>query len=241
MSERIISADRSIILAGDQAPKQFEKTVEAIADIPGIGGVKTGMRALRTGLRSYVETVLENNHHLRVIHDYQKAGNDIPETGKDFAAEMRFAGVDAAIIFPFTGPNVEAAWIRELQEVNVTPVVGAEMTHPNIAGKMGYIKDEAFKRIFSLAIALGVRNFVVPGNKPEAVNDYRLFFERELGEGEYDLFAPGFITQGGDISETGRVAGKRWHAIVGKAIFNAADVRVAAIEHTQQILAGDTA
>lgn len=73
----------------------------------------------------------------------------------------------------------------------------------------------------------GVRDFVVPSNKPEFVNHYRTIIEDLCGS-NYRLYAPGFITQGGDITEMAKVAGDKWHAIVGSAIYKAPDIKAAA-------------
>jgi orotidine-5'-phosphate decarboxylase len=94
------------------------------------------------------------------------------------------------------------------------------------------------EQIYTIAAQNGVTNFVVPGNKTEFVLKYRKLSEELLGKGNFTLYAPGFISQGGDISETGKVAGENWHAIVGSAIYNAEGVewmRGAAIKVTSQI------
>lgn len=237
MSDRLIRDDKSLILAADMEPDNFQRFVEATGDIEGISAYKLGISLSLSylSLPRCVEIVYEQSNKLP-IYDHQKGGTDIPETGPIFARRMRQAGVEAAIIYPFTGPNVEEAWIKAMQNENVEPIVGAEMTHPNIAGDHGYIRDDAFKRMYAQAIELGVKNFGVPGNKPDMVRAYRSFFDTELGEGEFDLFALGFVSQGGSIIEADRVAGQRWHAVVGRGIFEERDVRQAAVEYTSQIL-----
>jgi orotidine-5'-phosphate decarboxylase len=229
---------RSVVIAADMDPERFLGVVTETSDLDGISAYKIGfgLALSKLGLPEAVE-IVKSRSDKGVIYDHQKGGTDIPDTGKIFAARMAEAEVDASILFPFTGPDVEEAWIRELQEAKIEPIVGAEMTHTNISGDRGYIKNDAFKRMFEQAIGLGVKNFVVPGNKPDRVATYREFFESML-DGDYAMFAPGFVAQGGEISEAGKVAGKNWHAIVGRGIFKAADVRTAAMEHTQQIVSG---
>ena len=49
------------------------------------------------------------------------------------------------------------------------------------------------------------------------------------------FYAPGFIAQGGNISDAAKVAGDRFHGIVGRGIYQAVDKKAAAIEHTSQL------
>ncbi len=214
---------RSIVLAADVEPEKFDPLVTQMQDVPGVSGVKIGFEVgLGLGLAEASWAVHASN--LDAIYDHQKAGNDIPATGKNFARAMERAAVDAAIIFPFTGPVTQEQWTKELQARGIKVISGAEMTHPQIEASKdglseGYVHSEAFKRMFALAVDLKVRDFVVPGNKPEKVVKYNEFFDAEIGEGKYKLWATGFITQGGDLSETGAVAGPNFNAIVGSGIY----------------------
>ena len=62
-----------------------------------------------------------------------------------------------------------------------------------------------------------VTDFVVPGNNLEMIKKIRDGLE---ASGVQPVFyAPGFVEQGGSISEAARVAGDRWHAIVGRGIY----------------------
>lgn len=235
----LVRADKSVIVAADVSIKQYPDLLSAVAGVPGIGGVKIGFRIGLTGLDQAVAMTRKIAGDLAVIYDHQKAGTDIPDTGKVFAEIMGESGVDAAILFPHSGPATQEAWTRALQETGVTVIVGGEMTHPQyLESDGGYIHDGAPKKIYSLAANIGVRDFVVPGNKPDSVQYYREILEDILGKESFTLYAPGFITQGGDVSKTGEVAGKRWHAIVGSAIYKAGDIeamRVAAENVTAQI------
>jgi orotidine-5'-phosphate decarboxylase len=87
--------------------------------------------------------------------------------------------------------------------------------------------------MYRIAAKAGINNFVVPGNKPEVITQIKQLIE---AEGVDPIFyAPGFIAQGGSISETAKAAGKRWHAIVGRGIYQAQDKKAAALEHTSQL------
>jgi len=241
---RIIERDRSVVVAADVPGRldELEFLARNMLDIPGIGGFKLGITLGLQGLGGVtriVKNILGNN--FPVIYDHQKAGNDIPDMGGPFAKTLKGAGVDAAILFPFTGPATQEAWIKACIDEDLEVIVGGVMTHKQfLVSEGGYIADEAVERIYSLAGQLGVRNFVVPGNKINWVERIRALLVEEVGEGNFVLWAPGFITQQGDISECGQAAGKKWHAIVGSAIYKqltAEGQRQAALDVTRQILA----
>lgn len=237
-----VESQRSIVVAADVESDQYEALVQQMAGVEGLSGIKLGFVAgLDLSLPRAVEIAREADETLELTYDHQKAATDIPETGAKFAKVMENAGVDNAILFPFTGPVTQEAWTRELQQRGIRVISGSEMTHDQIAASPdglsgGYVHPEAFKRMFAKAVELDVRDFVVPGNKPSAVEGYRQFFDREIGEGEFTLWAPGFVTQGGDVSETGLVAGPRFNAIVGSGIYKAEDPRAAATMLGQNVL-----
>jgi len=90
--------------------------------------------------------------------------------------------------------------------------------------------------IYRIAARIGINNFVVPGNKPPVIEQIRQVIEVEEGINNAVYNAPGFIgKQGGVIEAAGKVAGKRWNAIVGTGIYAAKDMKQAALEVTSQI------
>ena len=44
------------------------------------------------------------------------------------------------------------------------------------------------------------------------------------------FYSPGLVKQGGNITESGKAAGNHWYAIVGRALYQAADIKKAAEE-----------
>lgn len=230
--ERLIATPRSIIPACDvDTIEHFERIIEETGDLVGIGGYKVGFElGLSYGLP---EIVARGKEHTTkpIIYDHQKAGSDIPDTAINFARTMAKARVDSAILFPQAGPATQEAWIGALQDKGIHVMVGLHMTHPQfLKAEGGYIADDSPFRAFSLAAKMGVRDFVVPGNKVESVEKYKDFLDAVLGEGNFDLFAPGFVKQGGKPEETAKVAGDNWHAIVGSGIYTKDDMRGAASE-----------
>jgi len=225
-----ISHERSVIVAADVEPQKYPDLVVATCKVDKIGGYKVGAAlGLSMGLPRLVEQTREIAGDTWMVYDHQKAGTDIPDTSKEILDVVAKSGVDAVILFPLSGPETAAKWIEVAQDKGLMVLVGGHMTHPKfLRSEGGYIDDNAPVEIYTLVAELGVRNFVVPGNKPEFVKKYKGLLDELLGEGQYTLYAPGFITQGGDIAETGQVAGKLWHAIVGGAIYKEEDMSAAA-------------
>lgn len=232
---RIIKYDRSVIPACDvNTLEELKRLVSETHDIEKIGGYKIGFTlALNHGLPSVVKTIRKFTD-LPIIYDHQKAGTDIPDIGKKFAEVCKKAGVDAAILTPQAGPATEEAWIMACQKEGLIVLVQGEMTHPKFKrSEGGFISDDALDEIYLNAAQLGVNNFVVPGNKIDRISHYKSILDPKVKE--LTFFAPGFISQGGEITEAAKVAGKFWHAIVGRAIYEAEDIRKAAEEMTSKL------
>ena len=235
----LIEMDRSIIPACDVRDLDHLKSiVDQTALIDEIGGYKVGFTlGLSYGLPAVVEAVRESSDK-PVIYDHQKAGTDIPDTGADFAAVAAGAGVDAVILFPQAGPETQQEWTQRAQEAGLTVIIGGQMTHTGYLDEDGgYILDNAPMRMYMSGVEQGVTDFVVPGNDPESIHQIR---QEILMKGiEPVFYAPGFIAQGGNISKAANASGKRWHAIVGRGIYNAEkqgkSFREAALELTDQL------
>ena len=219
----LIKRERSIIPACDvESLRMLENVVKDTYDIEHVGGYKIGFSlVLRFGIPRVLE-VIRKYTDKPVIYDHQKAGTDIPDTAYKFMNACR--DVDGVIIFPQSGPETERTWIKAAFENNLTPIVGGEMTHKGyLEGENGFLKSDTPERIYRIAAELGVKDFVIPGNRQEKVKRYRRLIE---SFGVHPVFyAPGFVVQGGDIGEFSKIAGKRWHIIVGRAIYNSENIR----------------
>jgi orotidine-5'-phosphate decarboxylase len=232
----LIEAKRSLVIACDVPTiDKLEWLIKATTDVAGVGAYKVGLQlALKYGLDTLVKSAKAITK-LPIIYDHQKGATDIPEVGTKFAQVCKAAGVDCVILFPLSGPQTERAWIQACKSSGLHVLVGAHMTHKAfLSSEGGFILDDAPTRIFEMAADLSVTDFVVPGNKPESVLKLRHFLESKGAQ--YTFYAPGFIAQGGEISECGRVAGEKWHAIVGSAIYKAADPHSVAKSLTRQII-----
>lgn len=244
--KQLISTDRSIIPACDVRTLQdLDKVVSATYNLPGIGGYKVGMTLVdRFGMLTVAPRIRSITQKKVIIWDRQKAGTDIPEMGEEFALIAQEGGVHAAIVFPLAGNKTEVYWIQALHDKGVVPIIGGHMTHEGfITGEGedggGFIGKHEPERMYRIGAKLGVRHFVLPGNKPELVEFYRAVVADQLGDSEFVVYAPGFVAQGGVISKTGQVAGQFWHAIAGRAIYTpktVEEVRASAAEMTSQIL-----
>ncbi|HIH08863.1 MAG TPA: hypothetical protein HA237_05855 [Candidatus Diapherotrites archaeon] len=78
-----------------------------------------------------------------------------------------------------------------------------------------------------------MKDFVVPGNKPEKISHYRKLIDGKVAEAT--LYSPGLVAQGGKITDSGKAAGKKWHAIVGRAIYESGNPRKAAEELSKEL------
>lgn len=211
--------EKGVVWAADVDPDEFEGTMSQIGDVQGLVGVKLGFE-LGLGLSLAEATrIVRAYSDAKVLYDHQKAGNDIPDTSVNFVRAMERGGVDGAILFPFTGPRTQTQWTSGLQKAGLGVFTGAEMTHPGfMESEGGSVSSAALDEIFDIALSMGVSDFIVPGNKAESVERWRTKFEKVRGLGGFALAAPGFVDQGGSVTEAGAVAGRIWHPIIGRGI-----------------------
>jgi len=230
-----ISEKKSIIPSCDVSNKNhFEEMVKQTCNVPGVGAYKVGLElVIPYGLKTIVD-IYKKYTNLPIIYDHQKGGTDIPSLGEKFAKVCKNSGVDAVILFPFGGSATEEEWIKRCQDVGLTVIVGGHMTQQNfLKSESGFIDDNAPYRIYEIALQHGVTDFVVPGNKVDLVSKYRALFERK--NISYVLYAPGFITQKGGISEYAKVAGDRCHVIIGSAIYRNNNIKEAVKSLTEKL------
>ncbi len=222
----IIKIDRSIVPACDVSKERYEDIIKETQSILRIGAYKIGAAlALSSGLPSLVE-IARRYTEKPLIYDHQKACTDIPDMGRGFAKTIKESGIDAMIVFPLSGPATQTAWIQSAQEIGLTIIAGGHMTHERyLSSDGGYIEDRAVDKMFTNSAFLGIEDYVVPGNKPGVISHIRDLLSSHGVDPVF--YAPGFISQGGKISEAAQAAGSRWHAIVGRAIYEAHDLQKA--------------
>ncbi len=228
----IIKLKKSIILSCDvDSLGELGKLVKATCSVKGVGAYKIGFETvIPFGMKEVVKTIRKYTK-LPIIYDHQKAGTDIPDMGGKFMKACNW--VDAVIIFPQAGPETEIAWIKAAQKTKMDIIVGGEMTHEaylNSSG--GFIEDDAPKRMYEIAASMGVTDFVIPGNKLEKSLEYAGLIKKNISNPVF--YSPGLIAQGGNISDLAKRLDS-WHAIIGRAIYEAKDMKKAAQEFAKEL------
>ena len=228
----IIKLKKSIIPSCDvDSLEKLTKLVKATCSVKGVGAYKIGFKlVIPFGMEKVVKAIRKITK-LPIIYDHQKAGTDIPEMGEKFMKACRLA--DAVILFPQAGPKTEIAWIKAAQKAKMNIIVGGEMTHQGFLRESGgFIDDDAPKRIYEIAASMGVADFVIPGNKLEKSMEYTSIIKNKVRNPVF--YSPGLVTQGGSVSDLAKKLDS-WHAIIGRAIYEAKDMRKATEEFTKSL------
>jgi len=223
----MFETDYGVIVACDvKTLDELKNLVDVTAPVRGIVGYKVGfILGLNYGLANVVEAI-KNVTDLPVIYDHQKASTDIPEMGPEFAAVMKNAGVNSAIIFPQSGPATEESFIKSLISLGIVPMVGGEMTHQKYLEKDGgYIKDTAPEKMYENGAKAGAEFFIVPGNKTDAIKKYAKLLSSITSP---KFCFPGIGRQGGDIEAAFNACNCSSYAIIGSSIYKAPDPKSAA-------------
>lgn len=228
----LIKLKKSIIPSCDVGSlDKLSKLVKSTCSVTGVGAYKIGFElVIPFGMKEVVK-IIRKYTKLPIIYDHQKAGTDIPEMGSKFMSACKLA--DAVILFPQAGPETETAWINSAQQSKMHVIIGGEMTHrAYLKSAGGFIDNSAPKRIYEIAASMGVADFVIPGNKPEKAMGYVSLIKTKTKNPVF--YSPGLVTQGGSISDLAKKLDS-WHAIIGRAIYEAKDMKKAAEEFTSQL------
>jgi len=212
------------------------RLVEAVDGIDGVTGYKIGsLLSLRFGLAAVVRA-FRTLTQKTLLYDHQKAGLDIPSMARDYVAACHDAGVDALILFPLGGPRALEAFVGETLRGKLTPVVGGALPLPDyFVRDGGYVAADALARIVDRAWALGARDFIVPATDGRVIRRHaRSLHARGGGR----LFLPGIGPLGGELQEALAAAKETSaYAIIGRAIYAAADPTAAARRFAAEALA----
>ena len=230
-------ADSGVIPALDvETVDELQRLVEMTHDIEGIVGYKLGVvGALRLGLRGAAQAVRDLTD-LPIIYDHQKAGPDIPDMAGKYISICRDAGVHGLILFPLAGKRSVHEFVGHAQREGLDPIVGGALPFAEyyVSGG-GYVADDVLERIFALSVTLGVADFVIPANDPEAVG--RHVETLKAGVDRPGVFLPGIGALGGSIEEAfAAAAGCRRYAVVGRGIYRSEDPRARAQQLGEEAL-----
>ena len=160
----IIKLSKSIIPSCDVSDLgKLKNLVKETCSVDGIGAYKIGLElVMRFGMPSVVESIKKFTN-LPIIYDHQKAATDIPELGEKFAKAVK--GADAVILFPFTGPETEIAWIKACKKEKLGVIVGGEMTHKCfLESEGGFISEKEVLKIYEIATKEKINDFFI--NRP---------------------------------------------------------------------------
>jgi len=218
MKHKLISQHHSIIPACDMEYEELKVFLGKTAHLPQIGGFKIGFYlSLMHGIEKIVK-LIRSYSNKPIIYDHQKAGTDIPDTGKKFAKVCRSAGINSVILFPMAGPKTEKVWISEALDAELHVIVGGWMTHMGYhKNNGGYFTEDNLNSMFKIASSCGITDFVVPGND---INSIQKICNWLISWNVNPVFyAPGFGIQGGNLNEIYKNIKQDFHAIVGRSLY----------------------
>lgn len=234
-----------IIIAADVLDLgHLARLLNTTHDIPQVRGYKIGFSlSLRYGLPTVVDFIRgfsAEAQQMRLIYDHQKAGTDIPETGRHFAEVVKRSEIDDVILFPLAGVVTARKWIQECHTVGLNVLLGCLMTHSGfITGEGGLIEPENMIDIFCVGLEENVHGFVLPG----VAKDLRVFELTEMlirylskSRSSLTIYTPGIGTQGGSIAEfeAGLRPQDKYYPIIGRFITGAEDMRAATLQFVRE-------
>lgn len=231
----MISIERSIIPACDISLKQSKSLVKKTKNIKEVSAYKIGFElSLAYGLPKIVKEARRYTDK-PLIYDHQKAGTDVPFTGKKFANICKEAGIDAVILFPLAGPETQKAWTGAALEKGLDVIIGVEMTHDGyfLSGG-GYVADDSVVKIINIALSQGVSKFVIPGDEVSKLSFYDcLFNDLNLGF-DVSFYSPGFGVQGGKFDNLKSI-NHPLHLIVGRYLYESKNIKKTVEEIISQL------
>ncbi len=190
-----------------------------------------GTRALDLGLSYIADNIRIVNGAVPLIYDHQTAGSDISENAKKFMSSVQSSGINKVVIYPSTDLEGAQTWIESGVDHQLDVIVGKELTSETPP------TDERYDDIYRLAAKLGIREFMLPGNKPDRIKHYRQVIEEVLSKEPYTIYAAGFGNRRGTIPKFARAAGVRngWGIIVGRDIHQSSNTRESAEAYIDRI------
>ena len=222
----IITKAKSLVVACDVPFEKFPALLRETRSIQEIKAYKIPARAGRRGWEEWNRTLRSYTNKIS-IYDHQKAGTDVPDTQREFMRDVKESGFKAVILYPRLedSSEIHEAHIMEAIDAGLKVMVGGKMTH-QLFNQEQY---EMALRIYETAYKNGIRNFGLPANSISDLN-FSEVIRKKFNE-EVDFFLIGIGLQGGNLEEVVKMFnGTRFHPIVGRLIYEAKDMKQAALD-----------
>jgi len=197
--------NRRVILALDLEPPRAYEVASEVRDL--VLGFKVGWHLLLEEGVKAVEKVSKLNY---TIVDVKLA--DVPHVLNYVVSKLVDHGAGGVIVHGFLGEFI----LRKLREVRCDVYLVAAMTEESFY-------DDHVIEITSLAVELGFRGVVLPGNRPWIVK-----IVRELFGDRITVLAPGIGPQGGRARDAIRAGANA--VIVGREVFESPSPREKLLE-----------
>ena len=185
-----------------------------------------------------------------ILYNHQAAGSGSPAIMGDFVSMVSGVGFSGAVITPYAGPDASMKLISKLREKNVEPIVcGSDNVLDLTEGdsldrgedRIGYLHDNAPYLMFRDGAEFGADNFFLPAARPSEIPHFKAAVEdgikRSGRKSDPSFIVFGIGRQGGSLEPALMALGdvKRKYALIGDAVYNAADIRKAAEEFCRKI------
>lgn len=155
-----------------------------------------------------------------LIYDHQKFGSDTPNTVRNQLET--FKEYDAVIAFPFGGSETRQAISDYARDLDIDILWGGVMTQPGFHSKEGgYVHYTAIGNVYRECADEGWNMYVLPATRPNVSRAIRKAVESRVDPDKVMHFAPGWVTQGGDMSEADEIVGPRAQLIKGRSLIGA--------------------
>jgi hypothetical protein len=229
---RILSSDRSIAFDCCFPYGDFPKFLEKTRGIAQIDANKIDAISGGVGWENWIRLSREETPERKIIYDGQKLGRDVKHIIPGLVEEFKRVGFDAIIVYP-KSDEILGIYAEETRRRNLGIIVGGKMTNEKNNDEESYL-------FYLNAIRMGVTNFGIPAS---GRSDYR--FVENLMEiinktgkhTEFDWYPIGIGPQGGTIEEVVETLGEnaRFHVIMGRTIYDAPNVRQAALHFVSKL------
>lgn len=255
--DQIIPVDNSVVIACEVPLKKLPEIIKPTEDIKKVGGYKIPFTSGKEGWDKWINTAREYTNKPLILDCQKLVPDPLKKVNMRNMESIKDSGFDAVIIFPLTGPISQYELIKSAQEIELRVIVGGEMTHhrfliedssnpdekdyTQIFGELGmaidptgYVRKATPEFIYEIAARMGITDFVVPGNKPEKLKEYKKLIE-SCGIENPAIYSPSFMKHSENIKESMKAVGKGFHPIIGRAIYEAKDIRQATLDITSKL------